>query len=138
MQKDYMGMMQGQAAPAQEQLSPEEAQAIQENEPFNDADFEEMGMTPGSTPEALKARVVELLERLGFLDGTSGQDKMELMQDIDNFVQAILAGDEQTANASPINDMLGSFDNAMETMDTEEQNLMSVKEELGGMGNAGE
>lgn len=142
-----MGMMQGQQPTSpqeaqQTQLAEDEAAMLQDFEPFTDEDFQQMGMTPGNSPEAVKARIVELLERLGFMKDLKAGDKMELFQEVDKFVQALISGDQATADQSPINDMLGSFDESMGQMDDMESELMTAEEEInameGGMPDANE
>jgi hypothetical protein len=125
MQKDYMGMMQGQAAPAQEQLSPEEEQAIQEFG-MTDEDYSEMGMTPGATPEAFKQRVIEMLDRFDLLEGMSNTEKMQLMAEVDRFVQDLISGNTEAASQNPVNQLMMSAEEEMGSMN---QQLEGFEEE---------
>jgi hypothetical protein len=111
MQKDYMGMMQGQAAPAQEQLSPEDS---------------EMGMTPGATPEAFKQRVIEMLDRFDLLEGMSNTEKMQLMAEVDRFVQDLISGNTEAASQNPVNQLMMSAEEEMGSMN---QQLEGFEEE---------
>jgi hypothetical protein len=127
MQKDFMAMAQGQAAPAQQQqLTPEEQQAMQEFEPMNDEDFQAMGMTPGNDPQAIKARVVELLERLGLMDEVSASEKMEIFQQVDQFVQDLISGNMEAASQNPVSQMLEGASGQFEELDAAEMELENV------------
>lgn len=130
MQKDYVGMMQGQQ-PTQEtpkkQLTQEEFQDIEQNfQPLNDEDFEALGMTPGNTPEAVKARIVELLERFGVFDEFSASDKMEFFQQIDIFVQDMISGNIEAAQQSPVSGILDNLSAPFEALNDQEAGLDEV------------
>ena len=124
MQKDFMGMMQGQQ-PAQAQLTPEEQQIIEEFG-MTDEDYSEMGMTPGATPEAFKQRILELLDRFDLLEGLSNTEKMQLMAEVDRFVQDLIAGNTEAAAQNPVNQLMMGAEQEMGALN---QQLEGVEEE---------
>lgn len=127
MQKDFMGMMQGQQEqqPAQAQLTPEEQQIIEEFG-MTDEDYSEMGMTPGATPEAFKQRIIELLDRFDLLEGLSNTEKMQLMAEVDRFVQDLAAGNTEAAAQNPVNQLMMGAEQEMGALN---QQLEGVEEE---------
>ena len=124
MQKDFMGMMQGQQ-PAQAQLTPEEQQMIEEFG-MTDEDYSEMGMTPGATPEAFKQRILELLDRFDLLEGLSNTEKMQLMAEVDRFVQDLISGNTEAAAQNPVNQLMMGAEQEMGALN---QQLEGVEEE---------
>lgn len=104
MQKDFMAMAQGQGQ-AQEQLTPEEKEELT----FSDQDYQESGLTPGNSPEAMKARLTELLQKSGMLEGFSKEELQDLAMEIDNYVKAMLNNDVKTIQSSYITEMLSQI-----------------------------
>jgi hypothetical protein len=102
MQKDYMAMAQGQAAP-QEQLT---EQDVNELIP-TDEEFSQDGFTPGDSPEKVKQRILEFLEKLGLMEDFKDQySKLEFTKKLDEYVKALFAGDEEAVASNPIHAIL--------------------------------
>ena len=102
MQKDFAAMAQGQA---QEQITPEEKEAFT----FSDQDYQQSGLTPGNSPEAMKARLTELLQKSGMLEGFSKEELQDLAMEIDNYVKAMMNNDVKTIQSSYITQMLSQI-----------------------------
>ena len=95
MQKDFMGMAQGQAAP-QEEVNVEESQKF----------FEEAGMPTENTPEAAKKRLMMVLEELGVIEGLNPSQLKQLQELVDEYVAIAQKGDLQALEQHPISQLL--------------------------------
>ena len=134
-----MAMMQGQQQQPQQQgflgdMTPEEAQAFQDEiEVFDAEDLTAMGFTAGDTPEALKARIAEMLDRIGVMAEMSNVEKQELSRQIDLFVQALIAQDFNAANNNPVSKMLEQFNQEFQGLGEASSALEGLMDEEGEM-----
>ena len=101
--QDFAAMAQG--APIEEEQD-ELTQEDLEASAFSDEDYAESGLTPGQSPEAIKQRFLEMLQQAGVLDEFSDEEKKEIINEIDMYVDAMLEGDMQTVEASYLNKLL--------------------------------
>lgn len=104
MQPDFMAMAKGQGQ-TQEPITPEEKEAFS----FSEEDYAESGFTPGDSPEAMKARLTELLQKAGLLEGFSKEELRDLAMEIDNYVKAIMNKDIKVIENSYITQMLSQI-----------------------------
>ena len=103
MPKDYMSMAQGAAAPA---AGPEmNEQDLQ----MNDADYEEMGLPAGEGPDAMKERILALLEQAGALEGLEQAELQELMGLVEQLVTDLEAENFEAVEQNPIMQLLGGI-----------------------------
>ena len=100
--KDFMGMM-GQGASAQ---GPTE-QDLQELQ-MSDADFQEMGLPGGEGPDAIKQRIITMLEEMGAMEGLEAAEKQEIMQLVDQLINDIEAGNFEAVEQNPVMQLLAS------------------------------
>jgi trimethylamine:corrinoid methyltransferase-like protein len=109
MQKDFMGMAQGQgqAAPQSNGSGVQLQQELQEvgAEGLNNI-YKEAGMPTENTPEAAKQRVMMVLEELGVLEGLRQDQLQQLQQLVDEFVQLAQKGDMAALEQHPISQLL--------------------------------
>ena len=89
-----------------EELTPEEMQELK----FSDEDFKESGLTPGESPDAMKQRFLEILQKAGVLDEYTKAEVREIVKEIDAYVEAMLAGDLEKVKSSYLNDLLADVD----------------------------
>ena len=106
--KNYAAMAQGAAMPEQ-QLTPEQTEQLKQMEAnaLTAEDYEAMGMPTGNSPEAVKERIMILLERYEVLEQLSATDKSAIMEDVDRLVQDLLAGNLEGVSQNPVGEMLG-------------------------------
>lgn len=103
MQKDYTQMM-GQGAPTEQDL-----QELQ----MSDADFQEAGLPGGEGPEAIKERIITMLEQMGAMEGLQPAEQQEIMQLVDQLINDIEAGNFEAVEKNPIMELLaGAFEGA--------------------------
>lgn len=98
MPKDYMKMAQSAGAPTEE-ISPEELQ-------ITDEDYEEMGLPGGEGPEAMKERIMTLLEQMGVLEGVDQSELQELTSLVDQLVADLEAENFEAVEQNPIMQLL--------------------------------
>jgi hypothetical protein len=96
MQKDYMNMAQG-----PEQVTEQDLQ-------MSDQDFQEAGLTPGEGPEAMKTRLMEILEQMGALEGLQPAELQEITGLVDQLIQDMEAQNFEAVEQNPIMQLLGS------------------------------
>ena len=116
--RDFMGMMGQGAAPGTKDTGISE-QEIQELK-MNDQDFQEAGLTPGESPEAMKQRLVDFLEQAGVMEGLEASEKQEIMQLVDQLVKDIEAENFEAVQQNPIMQLLAGV---MEQFAMEEQGV---------------
>ena len=114
--KNYAAMAQGAEMP-QEKITQEEIAQLQQND-FTAEEHAAMGFPTGNSPEAIKERILTLLERYGALQQISSTEKMRLMQDVDQMVQDLLSGNMEGVAQNPVNDLMMR---AEEILPTEEE-----------------
>ena len=114
--KNYAAMAQGAAMP-QEQLTQQDIAELRELD-MTSEDFEAMGMPTGNSPEAIKERIMILLERYELLEQLSSTEKMQIMQDKVQMVQDLLSGNMEGVAQNPVNDLMMR---AEEILPTEEE-----------------
>ena len=116
-----MSMAQGQQAPAavpQEQLT---EQDVEELIP-TDEEFSQDGFTPGDSPEQVKQRILEFLEKLGLMEDFKDQaSKLEFTKQLDSYVEALFAGDEEAVVSNPIHEILKQASASMGDIDSMEE-----------------
>jgi len=115
--KNYAAMAQG--MPQEQGLSQEDMTNLQQAD-FTAEDHEMLGMPTGNSPEAIKERIIQMLERYGALQQLNSSEKMQIMQDIDQMVQDLISGNLEGAAKNPVNNLM---------MQAEE--ILPTPEELG-------
>lgn len=123
--KNYAAMAQGTEMP-QEQLTQQDVADLRELD-MTSEDFEAMGMPTGNSPEAIKERIMILLERYELLEQLSSTEKMQIMQDIDQMVQDLLSGNMEGVGQNPVTQMLNQSAQALPT--PEEMELAEGEED---------
>ena len=103
MQPDFSKMAQGQAAPQEQKMSPEQGKAELEKA------YDEAGMPKGDTVEAIKQRVLKVLEEVGFLKKLTPQGLKELTQKISEFAKLAKSGDIEALKEHPITKILNQI-----------------------------
>ena len=101
MPKDYMSMAQGAAPTAGGELTEQDLQ-------MTDAEFEEIGIPGGQGPDAMKARIIEVLEQAGALEGLDQTELQELMGLVDQLVQDMEAENFEAVEQNPVMQLLGA------------------------------
>ena len=106
MQPDFMKMaqqsqQQKQAGP-QEQFTAEELEQVS----FSDEDYEASGLAPGKSPEAMKTRLLQMLQRSGVIDDFDAAEKQELVKEVELFVQAFLNKDFKAMQSSYVSKLI--------------------------------
>ena len=101
MPKDYMSMAQG-AAPAGAELTEQDLQ-------MTDSDYEEMGLPGGEGPDAMKERILTLLEEAGALEGLEKAELQEITGLVDQLVADIEAENFEAVEQNPIMQLLGGI-----------------------------
>lgn len=105
MQKDFMGMAQG--AGASQEPTEQELQQLQ----MTDADFQEAGLPGGEGPEAIKQRILTMLEQMGAMEGLEAAEKQEITQLVDQLVKDMEAQNFEAVEQNPIMQLLaGAFE----------------------------
>ena len=99
-ERDYMSMAQG-AAPMGAEPSPEELA-------MTDQDYAEAGLPGGEGPEAMKQRVMSLLEQMGALEGLDQAELQELNQLADQLVADLEAENFEAVEQNPLMQILGA------------------------------
>ena len=122
--KNYAAMAQGAAMP-QEQLTQQDIADLRELD-MTSEDFEAMGMPTGNSPEAIKERIMILLERYELLEQLSSTEKVQIMQDIDQMVQDLLSGNMEGVGQNPVTQMLNQ---SAEVLPTPEERQLAEGEE---------
>ena len=117
MQKNYAAMAQGAMPQEQAELSQQDIAELRKLD-MTSEDFEAMGMPTGNSPEAIKERILIFLERFEILEQLSSTEKMQMMQDIDQLVQDLAAGNLEGAAQNPVSQLV---DQASETLPTLEE-----------------
>ena len=117
-EKDYMGMAQGAGAGAND-LTPEDLM-------IDEAGYDEMGLPAGDNPEAVKERIMQILEDMEVFEELAPSEKQELMQLVDQLVVDIEAQNFEAVEQNPVMQLLGA---AFESLGVEETGM----EEAGGM-----
>lgn len=115
--KNYAAMAQGNAMPQQAEMSQQDISELQQLD-MTSEDFEAMGMPTGNSPEAIKERILMFLERFELLEQLSSTEKMQLMQDVDQLVQDLAAGNLEGAAENPVSQLV---DQASEVLPTPEE-----------------
>ena len=119
MQKNYAAMAQG-AMPQEQQLTQQDIAELKELD-MTSEDFEAMGMPTGNSPEAIKERIIMFLERFELLEQLSATEKAQLMQDIDQLVQDLAAGNLEGAAENPVSQLVDQASNSLPTLEEYEQ-----------------
>jgi hypothetical protein len=115
--KNYAAMAQGNAMPQQAEMSQQDISELQQLD-MTSEDFEALGMPTGNSPEAIKERILMFLERFELLEQLSSTEKMQLMQDVDQLVQDLAAGNLEGAAENPVSQLV---DQASEVLPTPEE-----------------
>ena len=97
-----MKMAQGQAAPQQ---APQGAPANQLNQ-F----YEEQGMAKGNDVEAIKQRLLQVLEESGFLKKLTPEGLKTLTNKVQEFAELAIKGDQEALKNHPITKLLGQIE----------------------------
>ena len=119
MQKNYAAMAQG-AMPQEQQLTQQDIAELKELD-MTSEDFEAMGMPTGNSPEAIKERIIMFLDRFEILEQLSATEKAQLMQDIDQLVQDLAAGNLEGAAENPVSQLVDQASNSLPTLEEYEQ-----------------
>lgn len=101
MPQDYMSMAQGAPAAPGAELTEQDLQ-------MTDADYQEAGLPGGEGPEAMKARIIEVLEQAGALEGLDQAELQELMGLVDQLVKDMEAENFEAVEQNPIMQLLGA------------------------------
>jgi hypothetical protein len=109
MQKDFMGMMQGQQAPMQES----DGTGAQMGQELQEAGlegltgiYEEAGMPTENTPEAAKQRLMMVLQEMGVLEGLRQDQLQQIQKLVDEYVALAQKGDMAALEKHPISQLL--------------------------------
>jgi hypothetical protein len=100
MQKDFMNMAQG-ANTNPEEVSEQDLQ-------MKDEDFVQAGLTPGQGPEAMKSRIMELLQQMGAMQNLAPAELQEITGLVDQLVKDMEAQNFEAVEQNPIMSLLGS------------------------------
>lgn len=98
MQKDFMGMAQGQQAPQQKPITEEDIPTPEM--------YEEMGLPTGDTPEDAKKRMLAIFEELGILKRLDPEGLKELTDKIDEYIKLAQEGNMEALETHPIGQLL--------------------------------
>ena len=120
MQKNYAAMAQGAMPQEQGQLTQQDIAELKELD-MTSEDFEAMGMPTGNSPEAIKERILIFLERFEILEQLSSTEKMQMMQDIDQLVQDLAAGNLEGAAQNPVSQLVDQASNSLPTLEEYEE-----------------
>ena len=120
MQKNYAAMAQGAMPQEQAELSQQDIAELRELD-MSAEDFEAMGMPTGNSPEAIKERIIMFLDRFEILEQLSATEKAQLMQDIDQLVQDLAAGNLEGAAENPVSQLVDQASDSLPTLEEYEE-----------------
>jgi hypothetical protein len=120
MQKNYAAMAQGAMPQEQAELSQQDIAELRELD-MTSEDFEAMGMPTGNSPEAIKERIIMFLDRFEILEQLSATEKAQLMQDIDQLVQDLAAGNLEGAAENPVSQLVDQASDSLPTLEEYEE-----------------
>ena len=103
--KNYAAMAQGMPQQEAQGISVEEQQLAAEMA-LTPEEMEAINLPTGSEAETVKERILTMMERFGLMEGLSGTQKIELMQQVDTLVQDIITGNIAEIEKNPVNQML--------------------------------
>jgi hypothetical protein len=104
MQKDFMGMAQGQAAPtpSTEQVSEQEGQEFLQSLPTMEQ-MGQQGLPTGESREDMKQRLLAMLQQVGVLDMyQSPAEKQQFTQELNQLLDAFMNEDAKAIQNNPI------------------------------------
>ena len=105
MQKDFMSMAQGQAAPQQTQAAPETPDEL----------YKELGMPTGGDDAAIQKRMMMVIDSLGLMEGLSSEGIREMEQKVAEFVKLMREGDMEALNNHPLAKILNKAAEELKT-----------------------
>jgi hypothetical protein len=108
MQKDFMNMAQGATATATPTATPGAEQVTEQDLQMKDEDFVQAGLTPGQGPEAMKSRIMELLQQMGAMENLAPAELQEITGLVDQLVKDMEAQNFEAVEQNPIMSLLGS------------------------------
>jgi hypothetical protein len=103
--KNYAAMAQGMPQQEVQGISAEEQQMAAETA-LTPEEMEAINLPTGSEAETVKERILTMMERFGLMEGLSGTQKIELMQQVDALVEDIVTGNIAEIEKNPVNQML--------------------------------
>jgi uncharacterized protein YicC (UPF0701 family) len=120
MQKDFMGMAQGQQAPAtSEQMTPEEAEGMKgilKQMPTMDS-MKSQGLPGGESKEDIKQRLLAMLQQVGVLElYKTPAEKQQFTQELNQLIEAFMNQDAQAIENNPIMIKLTELTQGPQTM----------------------
>ena len=85
------------------------AELTEQDLQMTDADYEEMGLPGGEGPDAMKERILTLLEEAGALEGLEQAELQEITGLVDQLVADIEAENFEAVEQNPIMQLLGGI-----------------------------
>lgn len=125
MQKDFMSMAQG--AGASQQVTEQDLK-------MTDADYEEAGLPGGEGPEAMKQRILTMLEQAGVMEGLEAAEQQEIIQLVDQLIVDVEAQNFEAVEQNPIMQLLSGL---FEQMGVEETGQQAAPADMAAMAGPG-